>query len=77
MIVSTDDVLQGGPRRVDAILQLGGIETAHRMLHDEQPRLDLASLGLSQNQRPECFSRDDVSHHAALCEFDAVVETPR
>jgi hypothetical protein len=47
------------------------------MLHYDQPRLDLAGLGLGEHQRLERLSGDHVGRNAAFLEFDAVVETPR
>ena len=63
--------------RFDAFPELVGVQAADRMLHDDQPGLDLAGLGLRQNQRLERLSGDHVGRDAALLEFDAVVETPR
>jgi hypothetical protein len=74
---SADEAFQRRPRRLDPVLELGRVEPAHRMLDDDEPRLDLPRLGLSQDQRPEGVGRDDVGGNAAFSEFDAVVETPR
>ena len=75
--VLTDHLLQRRPRRIDALGQFVGIESADRMLHDEQLGLDLARLGLRQNERTKGFGGDDPSRDTAFFEFDAVVETPR
>jgi hypothetical protein len=47
------------------------------MFDDDQPGLDLAGLGLGQNQRLERLSGDYVGRDAEFLEFEAVVETPR
>jgi hypothetical protein len=61
----------------DAFTQLVGVQPADRMLDHDQPRFDLARLGLRQHERLERLSGDHVGRDAALLEFDAVVETPR
>jgi len=74
---SPGDLGESTPRHVDALREFSLIEATHRVLHDQQARLDLASLCLGQNQRPERFSGNHIGRDAALLEFNAVVETPR
>lgn len=74
---SADHLLQLGPGRIDAIRQLGRIEATHGMLHDQEPRFHLPRLGLRQDEWTERIGGDHVGRDAALCQFDAVVETPR
>lgn len=47
------------------------------MLHDDEPRLDLAGPCLRKNEGAERLGGDHVGSDAALLEFNAVVETPR
>jgi hypothetical protein len=47
------------------------------VLNHDQVRLELACLGLGQNQRPKRFGGDYHTGQTTLPQFNAVVETPR
>lgn len=68
---------QARPGDIDPLLQFLGIQSADRVFHHQQLGIDLAGLGLRQNQRTEGISGDHIGRDANLFEFDAVVETPR
>ena len=66
-----------GKRRLDPLLQFLRVQSADRVLHHDQVRLDLAGLGLRSDQGLERLGRDYDRVDATFAKFDAVVETPR